>query len=425
MTLRPRGRHSRSFTKGPLLRAALTTTAVLVGTYVLGASLRRPVADRQADLHVYVGAARALLDHRGLYTWRAANGDPFTYPPIAGLLALPLTLLPEAELRGAWTVLAGGAALALARRLPPPVAPTMLLLLSSAPVQSSFRFGQVSLLLVALVVVAAAQQRQSRAGILIGLAAAVKLTPLVFVPYLWLTGRRSAAGWAAGTFGVSIALGAVILPAASSAYWLVLLPDTSRIGRLDASANQPLTGVLAHLHVPHPCVLLALGAVVCAGALLRAGQVGGLAGLAMAGTVGVVLSPVSWTHHQLWLLGLLAWPLPRRALWWPLVLVPLTLGPADTRGALALVAVTGAAGGLLRRTQGISISRNQLLATALTGTTKAATEVPLRGRLSSPPCGCARPCPGRHIAGQRRNGLLLFVQGRGRPVGSRSRGTLA
>ncbi len=49
-------------------------------------------------------------------------------------------------------------------------------------------------------------------GVLVGLATAVKLVPGLFVPYLWFTGRRRAAGVAVATFGACTLLGVVAAP---------------------------------------------------------------------------------------------------------------------------------------------------------------------------------------------------------------------
>ena len=113
------------------------------------------------------------------------------------------------------------------------------------PVATSF-FGQINSVLVALVVGDLALPDRFRGkGIGIGLAAAIKLTPLIFIPYLLLTRRVRAAVVSALTFGATIGLGFALLPHASAVYWggKVTRPG-SRAFHLD---NQSLNGVILRL----------------------------------------------------------------------------------------------------------------------------------------------------------------------------------
>jgi hypothetical protein len=82
-------------------RASRRRVRLLIAAYgvlacgTAGLVLLRPSGDRLADLHVYWGSAQQVLHGRPLYGFRAANGDPFTYPPFAVLLFLPLGLAPS------------------------------------------------------------------------------------------------------------------------------------------------------------------------------------------------------------------------------------------------------------------------------------------------------------------------------------------
>jgi alpha-1,2-mannosyltransferase len=347
---------------------ARVCTSVL-GLVVAAAALRRDPGGRLADVHVYIGAARSLMAGRGLYSWAATNGDGFTYPPFAGLLAVPLTLVPEPELRGLWTagVLLTVVAIAqLALRTPDLHAlaargwalPALVaVLLVTAPVLSTLRFGQVSVLVMLLALPACLRTGpgQVRAGVMLGIAAGIKLTPLALVPYLWLAGRRRAAAAALAAFAATVAAGWALLPADSATFWLHLGALTDRIGDPALSGNQSLHGLLTQAGTGEPArtglwllgCLVAVPALVHAARLYRGGRP--LAGAALAGTVAVMCSPVSWTHHQLWLLGLAVLPLlpPRpvalqRA--WVLTVVVVMCQPwSPARGVLALAAV-GAAG---------------------------------------------------------------------------------
>src|ERR1700734_2783491 len=119
------------------------------------------------------------------------------------------------------------------------------------PVAMTLFFGQVNLLLMALVVGdLALPDRIKFKGIGIGLAAGIKLTPLIFIPYLLFTRRIKAAAVSALTFAITVGLGFALLPHASAVYWGGQLFKPSNHFHLD---NQSLNGVILRLtHVgPH------------------------------------------------------------------------------------------------------------------------------------------------------------------------------
>jgi alpha-1,2-mannosyltransferase len=201
----------------------------------------------------------------------------------------------------------------LTRRLgaPWPSGATALLLAAALwlePVRSTLSFGQVNLLLMALVLVDALVLPRSRfGGVLTGVAAAMKLTPLAFVVLFALTGRRRAAATGVATFVSCALVGAAVAPGSSSAYWLggrFLSPH--RIGRVENASNQSIRGVLARLlhtaAVPGWWVVLA--AVVFAVGLaiaVRAHRAGEPAwAVLITGVAGLLASPVSWSHHWVW-----------------------------------------------------------------------------------------------------------------------------
>ncbi len=316
-------------------------------------ALRRPLD----DLHVYRGAVRAMWHGESLYSFVAGNGDPFTYPPFAGLVLAPLAGPPEPVLRVLWTALTLAAvaacALLIARRLPWTPAPLVLLaLLASAPVVRDVRFGQVSVLLAGLVLLDGLGRGR---GLATGIAAAVKLTPLVFVPHLWLAGRRRAALTAGATFASATALAWLVLPADSTRYWFSELWHTDRIGNLALTGNQSLNGLLLRSGLPSGWVRpvwAVLVVVVLGVGLLRAARAarGGypLVGLAIAGAVCVAVSPVSWTHHQIWLVLAAAGTVGSRpAGWWAWRLAVLVVMIVPSDWLLPVPYLTDNARGLL------------------------------------------------------------------------------
>jgi alpha-1,2-mannosyltransferase len=88
------------------------------------------------------------------------------------------------------------------------------------------------------------------AGIGVGVAAAVTLTPLLFIPYLWLSGRRRAAVTASIT-ALSVTAGAWVLdPGDSRRFWLHDVLDPARIVHVDITANQSLRAALTRTGLP-------------------------------------------------------------------------------------------------------------------------------------------------------------------------------
>jgi len=341
--------------------ALLWLPAALAALITAWAVLARPADVRLSDLAVYTGAVEGLTHGASLYDFISAGNAPFTYPPFAGLVFLPLAGAPAVALQLAWTlatiVTVAGLALLLGRPAAPAYA---LVLVLSAPVSSDLKYGQVSLFLAALIAVDLLALRRSRwQGLLIGLAAAIKLTPLIFIPLLWLAGRRRAAVLAAATFAGCGALAGLALPADSWRFWTTEVLHVSRLGYITSVGNQSLNGALLRLELSAPlrsAIVLVAGGAIAALALHRAARLARagdwFSALVLTGAAGVVLSPVSWTHHQIWLV--LAALLPvrgpdwaRRA--WPalvlaVMLLPVpALGPPLWSNARLLLAITIAA----------------------------------------------------------------------------------
>jgi alpha-1,2-mannosyltransferase len=281
--------------------------AILIATVLAWMTLHRDAAARMPDFQVYLGAVDGLRHGASLYDF-ARDNAPFTYPPFAGVLFWPLTWPPTLAVQTAWTVATIATVLWLARK----TGAKALILMLSAPIASDLRYGQVSLFLAALV--ALDVLRPSRAqGVLVGVAAAIKLTPLIFIPMLWVTGRRRAAVFAAGTFAVCGAIGAAVLPGDSWRFWTTEMFHVSRLGNITSVGNQSLNGALMRLDAPmRPALALAAGGVVAILALRRAARAASpLEALIVVGAASVVLSPVSWTHHQVWLVLAVLLPIPR------------------------------------------------------------------------------------------------------------------
>jgi alpha-1,2-mannosyltransferase len=287
---------------------------------------------QQLDFSVYVMGAHHLVDGR-LYT--AALGVvphlPFTYPPVAALAFAPLAALPRSAGQLAWAGLNVGslyAVLVLSLRAVLPgtdrvrLALWALVLLGPSylldPVRLTFYFGQVNLVLCALLLAdLTTTLRLGRwtlpRGVLVGVAAAVKLVPLVFVPYLFVTRQVRAAWTALGAFAGCSLVALALDPAASWDYWTRYATDAARVGNPYFILDQSLQGTLdrlAHRVVATP-VVDALSLVVLAAGIALARWAwrdsSPFLGVLVCATTGLVVSPITWEHHLVWAVPVLAW----------------------------------------------------------------------------------------------------------------------
>jgi len=304
---------------------ALTCAA---GAYA-GNLLTHPRAELLSwlDLRLYLAAGRVARDAPAtLYHWQFQPGMRFTYPPFAALLFAAIGRVPWVVL-GAVMTAAGVLALGLAvwltfgalgwagrRRLGAAMAVTAIAFWSE-PVQRALHWGQVDVLLMALVVWDVCQPgRRWWQGAGIGLAAGIKLVPLIFLPYLVLTGRWRQAAVCLATFAVTVTAGWAALPAASSQWWLggVFL-RAGRTGFVGFVANQSLLGMLSReaggVAAATPWWLAAAALVGASG--LAAAACWHRNGRPVLGWVtcaltGLLVSPVSWDHHWVWVAPVLA-----------------------------------------------------------------------------------------------------------------------
>jgi alpha-1,2-mannosyltransferase len=193
--------------------------------------------------------------------------------------------------------------------------------LALEPVWENLTFGQVNLLLMLAVLVDMVQPERRWSGVLVGVAAGVKLTPLVFVVLLVLAGRRATAGRALLAFAGTVAIGFALVPGSATTYWAADLVSAGRVGPPESAYNQSVFGALTRLlGGPPPTLLWLVVAGPLALAVVAVGAVWWRRGDRVLGTglgaVAMLLaSPVSWSHHWVWAvpLGLALWDRSRWA----------------------------------------------------------------------------------------------------------------
>lgn len=294
------------------------------------------------------------------------TGLGFTYPVFAAALFTPMALV--SPVLGFVLVLAVNTALyaavwvmiRTALPLDPDAAPALFTLgWLSEPVASTLANGQVNLLVAAPVLVDVTVLRARRGqGIATGLATGVKLTPALFVLLLAATRRWRAATLALGTFAATVVMGALLAPRPSWWYWTGGLLRIGRVGAESALGNLSLVGLAARA-VGHPQLPLAvtviIGLVTVAGCLPLLDRLHHrglhLTAAAACGVLAVLITPISWSHHWIWLplLGVCAWRRASRRAWTTALAL---VGAIDTRWltlTLAARLASPAHGHLLRR----------------------------------------------------------------------------
>ena len=315
-----------------LLVAGIIAFAAAIAAYIVYAVVHPAIQWQDpVDLRVYhdgglivrhVRPFYRALRAAPLYDWHGFAGLPFTYPPFAALAFTPLTWISfwtlskivigvniAALLATVWMTFGGlGYRRGMAR-----LGATLLLaapLLWTEPVQRVLFLGQIELVLMALIIWDQGQpDRRWWKGAGIGIAAGIKVIPLIFIPYLLLTRRFRQAAVATGTFAATVVLGFAVLPADSRRWWLDgLMFNDSRTGFVGWEGNQSLGAIVSRLSgsitAGKPAWLLIAAAtavvgVVCAAVLDRAGH--RMVGLLTCALTGLLCSPISWDHHWVWI----------------------------------------------------------------------------------------------------------------------------
>ncbi|MFG3003849.1 bifunctional glycosyltransferase 87/phosphatase PAP2 family protein [Streptomyces calvus] len=330
-----------------LARLGLWLLAAVLAVRQITVVLTTPRGERLTDLETWVGPEGVLHVSGSLY-----DSTRFTGTPFGGLVLKPLTRAAEQALGWGWTfgtlLLVAALGVVAARALPQPVgrrtallaAPVAIsLLMLSLPVRNTLWLGQTSIVPVLLVLLGCFVVRGRRvSGVLIGVAAALQPTLLLFAPLLWLTGRRRPAAATGVTFAAATVLAWAAMPQDSHTYWVHHMAGVGLGGPADDLANQSLHGALLRLGLEGPLeigLFLLLGTAVAVLGLRRAvhyardGQL--LLAVAVTGCTAVVVAPTAWQHQLLWVLLAAVGRVGNRAsdrLVWPVAVVLVITLPA-------------------------------------------------------------------------------------------------
>lgn len=283
------------------------------------------------DLHVYVDGSAGLFGG-SLYdfTYSAQTPDfplPFTYPPFAAIVFYPLHFLPFALVGAVWmiaTIAALYAVVRLALRMvggdrADTASWRRAALLWTAiglwteSMRTTLDYGQVNVFLVLLAMLAARSTRWWLSGALVGIAAGVKLTPAITGLYFLAQRRFGAALFSAVVFAGTVALSFVLVGSEARTYFTTLLGDADRIGPVGSVWNQSIRGALSRVagnDVGQGPIWIATATVVVLAAVAawrtldRDDRLGTLVIVAF---VGLMISPISWSHHWVWVVPMMIW----------------------------------------------------------------------------------------------------------------------
>jgi alpha-1,2-mannosyltransferase len=310
----------------PLLLAA-SIAARLAWTYLV------PNGANFVDLHVYVGGAATLDSPGGLYDYMYADQTPdfplpFTYPPFAAVVFYPMHLLPFGLIAFAWqvgTIAALYGVVRVSQRLlgAPAGGGRHIAMCWTAiaiwiePLRSTFDYGQINVFLVLAALCAVYSRRWWLSGLLVGVAAGLKLTPAIADGYFLGVRRWATAGFSAVVFFGTVAVSAWATGSQARRYFTELLGDADRVGPIGTSFNQSWRGgvsrILGHDAGYSPPVLIAIAVTLLLAVLAwRALNTGRtepdqLGLLLVVELFGLLASPISWTHHWVWLVPLMIW----------------------------------------------------------------------------------------------------------------------
>ena len=264
------------------------------------------------DFHIYRLAGEALNHGRSLYSGDFLPGLPFTYPPFAGTLFRVLPLIGPLEGTIMWQGLNALGLLIVLWLIYKEFLPALFLTIGSLgfdAIHGSFFYGQINLVLMFLVALDFLPKNRNRwAGVGVGLAAGLKLTPAFFIIIFIIERRWRAVATTISTFLLTVFIGWLFVPDATR-FWTWAIKDSSRVGIHANPGAQSLRSVMERvLHIPQwwlVAVIIVFALVILAIWLaVRRNDMGWA--MVLGGIGACLVSPFSWFHHWVWIIPLFA-----------------------------------------------------------------------------------------------------------------------
>ena len=189
-----------------------------------------------------------------------------------------------------------------------PVVVVAIFALGAEPVVRTILLGQINLVLMLMVVLDLLVVPARWRGLLTGVATGIKLVPGAFALLFLLRRDLPAIGRAGIAFAATVVIG-LVQPAASRSFWSGGMFDLGVGNTIARADNQSLAGIVLRLAGREELaqwlqVVLTVG-VIGAG-LFCAHRVAGhrlaiVLQVAIMSMAALLASPVSWTHHWVWI----------------------------------------------------------------------------------------------------------------------------
>ncbi|MFA7266073.1 MAG: glycosyltransferase 87 family protein, partial [Candidatus Nanopelagicales bacterium] len=309
----------------PDVRRVIVTVAAVIGAVFL---TWRMLDGTQIDLRVYLLGADALLDGKSPYDSSITINNkaglvlPFTYSPFAAVVLIPFALLPLKVTLALWSTMCiaslAGIAYLTAQRLPGlagkkypawatwEIAAVILAVAAFAePIRQNLEAGQVNLMIIFVVMYDTAN-RTKYAGFATGMATGFKVLPGIFIVFMLVTRRWADFGRAMLGFASTLVIGSFFGINNVWQYWTSELFKTERVGELVRTSNLSLRGITSRAFGTDAGTVawIAVGTLIVVGGFTIAVMWWNRSRLVAATIVGLVsllISPISWPHHWVWL----------------------------------------------------------------------------------------------------------------------------
>lgn len=322
--------NSSLFLKVASLTLLFTVSIIGYVFYVANASILGLPVVETSDVKIYKNAAEFLVSGKYLYgdEYRYFSGVdlPWRMSPFSALIFAPLIFIPDELIYPVQIVfniiliviiivLILGKVL---EQVSPKFATVMLVGLTFittaySPIQNIFITGQVNLFLMFLILVDTIYVKGKHpkiGGFLVGVAAGIKIIPLIFIVYYFLTKQYRSVVNALTGFVLTILIGFIVSAENSLEYWFNLL-FIKQTGELEAVFhNQSINGIILKTDsIPEELkqitwLIIAgiVGTIMIAFSayLYKYGRT--LEPVILVGFASLLCSPLSWIHHGVWVL---------------------------------------------------------------------------------------------------------------------------